>query len=653
MTDVRLDPRIAAWLDDGPSRAPDVAFDQIVAVVATTPRLRPVLHLGSRPVFRQQLAAAAIILVTVVGAGIVLRQPLMDVVAPRPAENDLLADHPETRTVLSTQGGPSQAPQRSVVGILPRDRALIVAAACVGAGDVRVEVVPNIDSAAGEPPPSPYRQVDIACDGPVGELFYATIGDAGTDELQLIVDADAGTTWRLALGELRDAPSQPAFPATDPGAGRLILTDGPPMLSNGAPGETGGIGFDPRGATSPVALVQCLGDPVTVWASTGAPGEDEITGSPIQRLICDDASVTTEVPIPGSAFGSVRAVSEGFTWTRLAAAAALDSRPSRPAAPALPDGLGDAWFAEGDRETVAFGRLGSNEQELVRLDDAFVGESGGDHVAIATPDGNGGTNLDLWSIQDAAPVARLATIDGANVFGSWVDATHRQVFYGRSDVLGVAQYHRVGFDGSGDVEIAGTPVGGIVEAQSGLAIDDSAFMTQWCPRIGSCERVVYDTATGTVTKVQRDDNGMCGLFGIAGATLVGMAPGCDGPVGVVAEPLSGGERVTLAGGAQAVIVPTGDGPRVVLLETGDTESRLGVIGLDGSARRELATFEHESGFSPYLSDLRLPAPGWVLVAGSLADAPTNPVAQQSVPMLVNVETGERIELPNLPGGEGP
>ena len=41
MTDTMLDPRITAWLDDGPSRAPDDAFDQIVAVVATTPRLRP------------------------------------------------------------------------------------------------------------------------------------------------------------------------------------------------------------------------------------------------------------------------------------------------------------------------------------------------------------------------------------------------------------------------------------------------------------------------------------------------------------------------------------------------------------------------------------------------------------------------------------
>ena len=57
MTDTMLDPRITAWLDDGPSRAPDDAFEAIVAVVATTPSLRPVLHVGSRPVFRQQLAA--------------------------------------------------------------------------------------------------------------------------------------------------------------------------------------------------------------------------------------------------------------------------------------------------------------------------------------------------------------------------------------------------------------------------------------------------------------------------------------------------------------------------------------------------------------------------------------------------------------------
>ena len=42
----------------------------------------------------------------------------------------------------------------------------------------------------------------------------------------------------------------------------------------------------------------------------------------------------------------------------------------------------------------------------------------------------------------------------------------------------------------------------------------------------------------------------------------------------------------------------------------------------------------------------------MLLGGSLADTPTNPVSQPRA-MLVNVETGERIELPNLPGGDGP
>ena len=652
MTDTMLDPRITAWLDDGPSRAPEDAFDQIVAVVATTPRLRPVLHLGSRPVFRQQLAAAAVILVTVLGAGIVLRQPLVDVVSPPPVADDLLAAHPETRTILSAQGGPSAEAERSIVGVLPSDRALVVAAACEGTGGIRVEVLPDIESPPGEPPLTPYRQVDVPCDGAVGELVYATVLDPTGESLQLVVDAEAGATWRLAMGELRDTPREPSFPATDPGEGRLLLTDGPPMLSNGEPAETGGIGFDPRGVTSVVALVQCLGDPVTVWAATGAPGEDEITGSPIQRLTCADASVTTEVPITGTAFGNVRAVSEGFTWTRIAAAAAADSRPARPAAPALPDGLGDAWFAEGDGEAAAFGRLGGNEQAVVRIDGAQVGEPGGEHVAIATPDGTGGTALDLWSIPDAAPVARLATIDGAQVFGSWVDATNRQVFYGRSSVLGLGEYHRVAFDGSGDVQLAAMPLGGVEEAQAGLAIDDSAFMVQWCPRIGDCERFVYDTATAEVTKVARGNDRMCGLYGIAGDTIVGMTPSCEVAGGVTAEPLSGGPRIPLSDGAQALIVPTDDGPRVVLLTTGDTESTLSLIGLDGTGRRDIATFEHESGSNPYLSDLRLPVPGWVLLSGSLADTPTNPVSQPR-PMLVNVETGEQIELPNLPGGDRP
>ena len=100
---------------------------------------------------------------------------------------------------------------------------------------------------------------------------------------------------------------------------------------------------------------------------------------------------------------------------------------------------------------------------------------------------------------------------------------------------------------------------------------------------------------------------MCGLYGIAGDTMVGMTPSCDVAGGVTAEPLSGGDRIPLSDGAQGLIVPTADGPRVALLTTGDTTSTLSVVGFDGTGSREVATFEHESGWNPYLSDLRLPA----------------------------------------------
>ena len=209
----------------------------------------------------------------------------------------------------------------------------------------------------------------------------------------------------------------------------------------------------------------------------------------------------------------------------------------------------------------------------------------------------------------------------------------------------------MGFDGSGDVEIAATPPGGIIEAQAGLAIDDGYFMVQWCPRIGSCERVVYDAATAEVTKVDRGDERMCGLYGIAGDTIVGMAPACEVASTVVAEPLFGTKRVPLSDAvAQGVIVPTSDGPRVALLETGETTTTLSLVGLDGTGRREVAVFEDPSGSNPSLHDLRLPAPGWVLLAESLADTPTNGRVLLT-PILVNLETGERIELPNLSGGE--
>ena len=64
----------------------------------------------------------------------------------------------------------------------------------------------------------------------------------------------------------------------------------------------------------------------------------------------------------------------------------------------------------------------------------------------------------------------------------------------------------------------------------------------------------------------------------------------------------------------------------------------------GPARRELATFEHERRWARDASPLQLPSGDWILLAGPIGDTPGMAASAGRVPLLLNVVTGERIEL---------
>jgi hypothetical protein len=657
MSDLTVDPRMLDWLADGPTRAPSGSFDAIMAGVAAAPQERAGLRLAGRPirVTTPQLALAAALVVAVAGVGVVLvRQPLLDAIAGPRAPDDLLYAFPETRTVLEATGGPSESADRTTVGTLPNEAALVIAVDCVGRGEVTVQVVdPSVlgpaEGESGGEEPTPYAELPVRCGAGVATLRYATFDAPGGQALEVRVVADPGTTWRAAVGQVRSVPGKPAFDAVQPGEGELLLSEGLTSPVAGA-GWTPGVAFDPAGAASVTLVAQCLGDPITV-VRDGA--EDDIAGVPVARLSCAEAGEPQAVEIAVDGPGWARATSDGFTWVRLSAVATPADAPTRPQAPPLPGGLGDVLFAEGDRENVAFGSLGGNRQTIVRLDASVVGKAGGGFVAIAHPIDSGATALELWSIANAAPVATLAIIDGAEVFDSWVDATHEQVFYGTVTPLGVGEWRRVALDGSGDTLVGRTPMG-LREAIGMLAVDDAQFVAQWCPLIGSCERAIYDTTTGDVRTVTRADDGICNLVGVVGGQLIAQSPGCDAPAGeqrITAEDLDDGSITTLVEGpAGAAVFPGPEGPQVLVFHPGDTQSVVEVVGIDGTGRREVARIDHESGLNPYVSPLRLPAGDWILLAGPLADTPTQHMLTP-IPVLLNVVTGEQIALPNLPGGE--
>ena len=84
------------------------------------------------------------------------------------------------------------------------------------------------------------------------------------------------------------------------------------------------------------------------------------------------------------------------------------------------------------------------------------------------------------------------------------------------------------------------------------------------------------------------------------------------------------------------------------MRTQGTRTVVRAVGLDGSAMREVATFDHEPDLGPVASRIRLPHGDWVLLAGPIGDTPAG-ASGSGAPVLIDIATGERIELRNLPG----
>ena len=643
MTELQLDPRTATWLDLGPNRAPADSFDAIMAIVDVAPQRGPRLRLGGRPVVftpRMLAAAAAIVIVASAVGGYAFRDPILDVLAPPPG--DLLAAFPETRSILEAAGGPAAEDESVVVGTLPKDAAFVIAATCTGGSTVQVEAwnrgveyAPDVPEAEKQPD----RRLGALCDGSIATTRFVTVQFA-MDRVELVVHVPAGATWKVAVGQVRGGIVEPQFPALEVTEDTVLMMDAPPMLTFSHPGP--GIALQPPPAGVMVTvLVQCLGDPVTVTSETGM--------EPVE-LACADVGATTRIDVPGSG-QAVHAGTDGFAWVRMAVEAPTGPAVAgRPEAPPMPATIADVTFAEGDGENVAFGTLGSNSQQVVRVADSLVGHGAGDVVGISRVDGAYAV-LELWSMRDAAPIRTLATVDGGTVFDSWVDATHEQVFYGITR-LGGLEYRRVGLDGTGDTPVASGMLA-IRYAQAAMAVDDAQFVAEWCPVVGSCERVVYDAATGEIQRAAFEGDPVCAVGGVLDGRIVATTSRCDAGVdeGVIAsQDLDGGEWTTLLDDwASVILVDGSDGPRAVLLQQDETRTVVWAVGLDGTGRREVAAFDHEQGMGPALSAVRLPAGDWILLAGPVGDVPNRGSSGGMGPQLLNVVTGERIALANLPG----
>jgi hypothetical protein len=364
------------------------------------------------------------------------------------------------------------------------------------------------------------------------------------------------------------------------------------------------------------------------------------TGQAAERL---------EFPIPEGA--GLALVASTDAPVRAALYAEGDSEPvwTYPSAPPLPAVVADTPYAWASTDYVAVGTLGSNRQKLIRASTDFRWPiAAGDHVAFGdkTPSG---TSLRLASVSGGRIVGTLAEVPPDRLIErTWVDAENGQVFFVvGNEADNAVDLERVGLDGSGRRVVASVPAGSTVAYE--LALDSSVFVVDSCRRRGDCSRLVVDAATLEVTEFDLElDREICNVVGATdGLVLVeaGISCSISGADRTLAMRLDGSEsRVLdfslLEFGGSARLVRTTAGPHVV-------GGRHVVDLSDGSEVRVLEPGEILDAAWPYL---RLP-PDWVLFVPfpGLADFPRARAGMTGQPpVLVNVLTGDSIEMVNLP-----
>lgn len=649
MNERSFDRRAQAWLDAGPNRMPDGSMDLLMEAIANVPQqpdLIARLPQRVRASRARLLATAAVVTLIVAGSSAVaLRSVLPDVAGPRPADH-LLHDFPEVRTHLERAGGPATSDERLALGKLGRGKVFVIAGSCEGGSHVTVGVYdPSIS--IGNPEDGapiglePTQSLDIACDQGARSTRVSSLNIP--EDLDLVLDVPQGVSWRVAVGEYPDrTTTEPTFPAPAVTEGWYALMEMPATLALGHPGP--GIAVQvPTGATEIGVLVQCFGDPVTVARAGG--GDASVVD-------CTDSSAQQRLTFPADGpWFDLHAGSDGVAWVRMTPEADGEITTARPSAPPLPSQLAAVRFAEGDGQYVAFGSLGTADQSVVRASGTPLALTGGETVGLALSGDGPGMRLEAWSVEAGLPLRVLAETDG-RIYQSWVDSTHRRVYYGVTLPDQSAEWRRVNLDGSNDALIVRMPsTVAPTSVAARLAVDDTAFIVEWCAAPAPCVRHVFETGTGMTREIALDGDRTCQLVGVIDGQVVATSgPTCDGAQqpSITVQPLDGGPRRALPVRLGAAVIATAaSGPVVVVAESGDDQTIYRVVALDGTEAREIARIDHPGWIPPLPADLRLPS-GWVLLGGPLADTPGNRNLGRAIPRLLDLESGELIELVNLP-----
>jgi hypothetical protein len=631
---------------------------------------------------RRMLAAAAVAAVAILGGVVVLSQLQANLppvaVSPSPSAvptpavilpeaSELLSGYPTATIRLERAEGPATGPVDPPDGAAPgaspapvevgRVRfggPFVVGLACLGEGEMVVQVTsPNL---LGE---VPYTTAFGPCDGtPVIHEYMAAPVDPTSSGDVVKVAVSPGTSWRLAVGELPAsaiAPPEFAPIAMTPGW-NLIVVGSPVQLSATAPHgpRTGAYVNVPDEATRIAIIVQCHGSGSLIVTVNDASPAD---------VACDPSGTTRRLEFPaagGEPLSLAAAGDRAGLWVNLIVEANAEIASTYPSAPPLPPGLADVPYVAPDNNVLAFGTLGSNRQTILPVSGTMAGHTSGDLLPVGRSNEVTGARLELVSISGANVIRTLAVHPApAFIFDSWVDATHGQVYYalGRPTTV---EFRRVSIQGTGDSVIATVPREGRTGFTARLAADDTVFVVDACLTGPLCTRTIADGATGEVSATDRASDPLCRILGIADGLIVATSrPICteEAPTSLLAVPLDGGAPRIVADSidrdvSDGVVVVTPDGLTVAY---GAFDGAAVTTKLIDVETGKVAALPSGAVGDPTLIPSRsAPLPeGWILLSGGgLGDFPWQKALDRPAPVLVNVVTGERIELVNLPHWKG-
>ena len=664
MTEQQFERRARAWLELGPSQAPTGAVQAALTAIETVPQVR---RAGAAPHRRFVYLAAAAALAAALGAAFMIgtQQPQPPTPTPMPSAPVSLPDiaalaatQPPATIRIERSIGPADAPVSSAdttsqieLGPVRLVHGFFVSVACLGPGDMIVSIV--------EEGRSLLRDIPARCDGgPYTFDFPTQVANEAGYEVALDVTVADGASWRLVLGEyLAEAEAPPVFEDPALTSGWHFMQDVPTVPNTPpaapVPGSTARPGSAarvqvPQQATRIGVFVQCRGaSTLTVTANESFATEVECR---------EDGTARVEFPVIGGEELTIRAVSDRPAWIRLYLESDGEIATTYPTAPLLPEAVAITPYTSEAPEFLAMGTLGSNRQGLIPVPWARPGLAGGDFVAAAIPnEATGAWRLDLFSVSRARVVGTLAEVEAPDRLAtSYVDVAHGQVFYliGRGD--GSAEYRRVGLDGTDDRQIVLLPTGGL-SLGSNLARDASVLAIEFCREATACVRHIVDADTLEMTTIDIPALPLCRIDAVVGGLIVqtsgGSCAGAEAPFATWATPLDGGERRLLVEGAvERYVVDTTAGPKLVYSTgwTPDAGKTFRVLDVASGETEVLVSFDADSPQSALVpGGARLPR-GWILLAGMLNEYPAGRLALGPAPLVINVETGEQIELVNLP-----